>query len=138
MTSPFGARAVAGAALDATGAPCCRSGRGFFRGFRLGFQGFQPLGHVTDPIGHHPLVPGWVVAAEHLQAGFGLGVRVAGRRPLACLPIRIGLLDEVVNANEGVIGAIGTHPTQAKAKPHDEVAQQFPETIHRGTGYRRI
>jgi len=60
------------------------------------------------------------------------------QRPLACLPIRIGLLDEVVYANEGVISAIGTYLTQTKAKPHDEVAQQFPETVHRGTGYRRI
>ena len=49
-----------------------------------------------------------------------------------------GLLDEVINADERVIRAVGAELCRADAEPQEQVRKNSPETGHLGTGYPRI
>ena len=50
----------------------------------------------------------------------------------------LGLLDEVINADERVIRAVGAELCRADAEPQEQVRKKSPETGHLGTGYPRI
>ena len=49
-----------------------------------------------------------------------------------------GLLDQVVNADERVIRAVGAEWCRADAEPQEQVRDKSPETGHLGTGYPKI